>query len=50
MHYVTTKDGRLAAVINNRLIDLGAASIAARWSRPMRGHVGFARELPKGSK
>lgn len=28
MHYVTTKDGRLAAVINNRLIDLKAASIA----------------------
>ena len=28
MHYVTSKDGHLAAVINNRLIDLRAASIA----------------------
>ena len=36
MHYVTTKDGRLAAVINNRLIDIGAASIALGGAAPCK--------------
>ena len=36
MHYVTTKDGRLAAVINNRLIDLRAASIALGGAAPCK--------------
>mgnify|MGYP006108944753 CR=1 FL=1 len=36
MHYVTTKDGRLAAVIKHRLIDLGAASMALGAAAPCK--------------